>query len=112
MLGHQIVHTFDIAGSPARGIRCLFLLHDDTFTKMVAQAYVSEAVIQRHLEEHPDLLAGDQINPSDPRRWLLIQREMGVPAKLEGADWCPVDYLFVDQGAIPMFVEVNCTSDT
>jgi hypothetical protein len=35
--------------------------------------------LQRLLEQNPDLLPGDQINPADPRRWLLVKREMSVP---------------------------------
>lgn len=91
----------------------IFLLNDDnSLTKMVSQAYASEAILQRHLVTHPDLLAGDQINPGDPRRWLLIQREMGVPAQKEASDWWSLDHLFLDQDAVPTFVEVKRATDT
>lgn len=91
----------------------VFLLHDDnTLTKMIAQSYASESILQRHLENHPDLLAGDQIDPTSPRRWLLIQPEMGVPAGQDGGDWWSLDHLSLDQDAIPTFVEVKRASDT
>ncbi len=32
--------------------------------------------LQLILALNPDLLPGDQINPEDPRRWLMIEREM------------------------------------
>ena len=31
--------------------------------------------------EFPDLLAGGQIDSTSPRQWLLIEREMGIPAE-------------------------------
>ncbi len=91
----------------------VYLLHDDnSLTKMIAQAYASEGLLQRYIEDHPDLLAGDQIDPSDPRRWLFIQREMGVPAERETSDRWSLDHLFLDQDAVPTFVEVKRASDT
>ena len=35
--------------------------------------------LQTLLEKNPVLLPGDQISPDDPRRWLLVAREMPVP---------------------------------
>jgi hypothetical protein len=37
------------------------------------------------LADHPDLLAGEQINVEEPRRWLLVTREMAVPGEQAGA---------------------------
>ncbi|MDP9355763.1 MAG: hypothetical protein M3R02_10880 [Chloroflexota bacterium] len=85
---------------------------DNTLIRMVAQPYDSEALLQRLLAEHPDLLGGDQINSADPRRWLLIDRELGVPAEQDGGDWWAVDHLFLDQDAVPTFVEVKRAADT
>jgi hypothetical protein len=47
-------------------------LIDESTNKMVAleeSGYLLEVNLQEILAEHPDLLAGDQINPDDPRRW-------------------------------------------
>jgi hypothetical protein len=41
-----------------------------------------EKELQNLLEQNRDLLPGDQINPDDPRRWLLIKREMLVERPL------------------------------
>ena len=70
------------------------------------------AELQRLLELNPNLLPGDQIDPEDPRRWLLVKREMPVPDPgTAGARWS-IDFLFVDQSAMPTFVECKRFRDT
>lgn len=78
--------------------------------KMEEAAYDSEA-LQELLEKYPDLLAGDQVNPEDPRRWLLVAREMRVSSDVSNDRWA-VDHLFLDQDGIPTLVEVKRSSDT
>jgi len=67
--------------------------------------------LQRILEENPDLLCGDQINPDDPRRWLIIKREMPVPDPATGSDRWSIDFFFADQSAMPTFVECKRFAD-
>lgn len=74
--------------------------------------YDSEALLQRLLAEYPDLLAGEQINPDSPRRWLLVCREAGIPGEEGGGDRWSVDHLFLDQDGIPTLVEVKRSTDT
>ncbi len=74
--------------------------------------YDSEDLLQKLLADHPDLLAGDQIDAEDPRRWLLVSREMAVPGEQDGAGRWSLDHLFLDQDAIPTLVEVKRSSDT
>ena len=64
------------------------------------------------LSQYPSLLAGNQIDPDSPRKWLLITRECGIPGKQNGADRWAVDHLFIDQDAIPTLVEVKRSTDT
>jgi hypothetical protein len=91
----------------------VFLLQgEDKLVHMVEQPYEAESLLQILLAAHPDLLAGDQIDPANPRRWLLIEREAGVPAAAGAADWWAVDHLFLDQDATPTFVEVKRATDT
>jgi hypothetical protein len=79
---------------------------------MTESAYDSEKLLQRLLAEYPDLLAGDQMNPENPRRWLLVAQEMSVPDGKGGSKRWSLDHLFLDQDAIPTLVEVKRSSDT
>jgi hypothetical protein len=71
-----------------------------------------ERELQFLLERNLDLLPGDQINPDDPRRWLLVKREMPVPDPNTGTDRWSVDLFLVDQDGIPTFVECKRFLDT
>ena len=79
---------------------------------MTESPYDSEELLQRLLADHPDLLAGDQMNPENPRRWLLVAQEMSVPDGKGGPKRWSLDHLFLDQDAIPTLVEVKRSSDT
>lgn len=68
--------------------------------------------LQLILDRNPDLLPGDQIRPDDPRRWLVIKREMPVPDPNTGEDRWSIDFLFADQDAIPTFIECKRFEDT
>ena len=90
----------------------IFVLHDDgTLMEMQETPYDSEAVLQLLLADYPNLLAGDQIDPAHPRRWLLVSREMRVSGD-EGADRGSLDHLFLDQDAVPTLVEVKRSENT
>lgn len=88
------------------------LQEDDTLQSLSEQPYSSEDLLQTLLEKYPDLLAGDQIDESEPRRWLLVSREVGVPSEEGGYDQWSLDHLFLDQDGIPTLVEVKRSSDT
>ena len=91
----------------------VFLLQgDNTLIRMDEQGYATKSLLQILLADHPDLMAGDQIDAVNPRRWLLIEREAGVPASLDGGNRWALDHLFLDQDAIPTFVEVKRATDT
>lgn len=91
----------------------VFLIQDgDELVEMTEQAYGSEDKLQELLAKYPNLLAGRQINPDDPRRWLLISRELGIPGEEYGSDRWAIDHLFVDQDAICTLVEVKRSADT
>jgi len=75
-------------------------------------SYVNEGTLQELLVEYPDLLPGDQIDPENPRRWILVARELGVPGgETETGRWS-LDHLFLDQDGIPTFVECKRAEDT
>ena len=91
----------------------IYLLKEDSKLLAMEEApYDSESLLQKLLSDHPDLLAGDQIDAEEPRRWLLVTREMAVPGEQDGAARWSLDHLFLDQDAIPTLVEVKRSSDT
>jgi hypothetical protein len=92
--------------------RIYLLKEDSKLLAMEESPYDSERLLQKLLADHPDLLAGDQIDAEEPRRWLLVTREMAVPGEQEGAGHWSLDHLFLDQDAIPTLVEVKRSSDT
>jgi len=85
---------------------------DKSLQAMTEQPYQSEDALQELLESYPELLAGDQMDTSVPRRLFLISREVGVPGELEGYDRSSLDHLFIDQDGIPTLVEVKRSTDT
>lgn len=91
----------------------VFLIQTDgRLVEMSEESYGSEADFQELLARYPNLLAGNQINDENPRRWLLISREAAIPSEENGCDRWSVDHLFLDQDAIPTLVEVKRSSDT
>ena len=91
----------------------IYLIQDDgKLVRMPEEEYVSEDVFQELLASYPDLLAGEQMNEQSPRRWLLIEREIGVPDEEDGGARWSLDHLFLDQDGIPTMVEVKRSSDT
>ncbi|MDT8446525.1 MAG: hypothetical protein RRB13_06460 [bacterium] len=80
--------------------------------KLQAADYDTEDVLQALLAKYPELIPGEQINGTDPRRWLLIDREVGVPGEEKGGNRWALDHLFVDQDAIPTLIEIKRSSDT
>lgn len=91
----------------------IFLVGDnDHLVEMTETPYDSEDILQELLAKYPNLLAGDQIDSQEPRRWLLVSREMGLPSdEVEGSRWS-VDHLFLDQDGIPTLVEVKRGQNT
>jgi hypothetical protein len=92
-------------------VPAVFLVRDGDLVEMVERPYASESVLQDHLAAHPELLSAEA--PEDERRrWLLVKREMGVADAEDAPDRWSLDHLFVDQDAVPTFVEVKRRTDT
>ena len=79
---------------------------------MQSEPYDSEGLLQELLAKHPHLLAGEQINAEAPRRWLLVSREMAVPAEEGGSGRWAIDHLFLDQDGVPTLIEVKRATDS
>ena len=88
----------------------IFTLRDgQAMTELTQTPYENESIFQALIEKHPEILAREQINPENPRKWILISREMGVSLD-EGRG--SLDHLYIDQDAIPTFIEVKRGTDT
>jgi len=85
---------------------------EDNLIALEETSYVTEDMLQDLLARYLDLLPGDQIDPENPRRWLLIAREMGIPGDTNESDRWSLDHLFLDQDGIPTFVECKRATDT
>lgn len=59
-----------------------------------------EAALQRLLQEHPEIIPGEQMEPNsdDPPRFVLLKREIAI------GSWS-LDHLFVDHHGVPTLVE-------
>ena len=78
----------------------LFLRNANDLVPLSQKPYVKEDELQELLARFPDLLPGEDIDPSEPRRFLLIRREAPVAG-------LAVDHLFLDQDAVPTLVEAK-----
>jgi hypothetical protein len=90
----------------------IFLLRGSELMELVETPFATENRFQELLAVNPALLAGAQIDPGQPRRWLLVGREMGIPGAEPGGERWSLDHLFLDQDGIPTLVEVKRAADT
>jgi len=90
----------------------VYLRDGEALIAMREEPYATEAVLQRLLADHPDLLAGDQGDVEEPRRWLFVSQELSLASEEDGSGRWYVDHLFIDQDAVPTLVEVKRSSDT
>ncbi|MBD3376718.1 hypothetical protein GF406_16905 [candidate division KSB1 bacterium] len=91
----------------------IFIIKDDgKLIEMERTDYVTEDTFQNLLEEYPSLIPGAQIDRDNPRKWLMIGREVGIPGEQNGFERWSLDHLLLDQDGIPTFVEVKRASDT
>lgn len=92
----------------------IFLVQENGATRSLERVRCRDEAreLQTLLEQNLHLLPGEQISPGDPRRWLLVKREMPVPDPAGGGDRWSVDLFLVDQAGIPTFVECKRFLDT
>lgn len=112
---HHIMTERYCLMTTARGTAKIFLIGKDeeNLTPMEETAYETEDVLQTALARYPDLLAGDQIDPEDPRRWLLVAREVGIPGDVDETGRWSLDHLFLDQDGVPtLSILASCLSLT
>lgn len=83
----------------------LFNYSDGKLTKLDPDSSSETKGLQVWLADHPELLGGEEMDPNDPRRFLLIKREVHDASGY-------LDHLFIDQMAVPTFVEAKLASNT
>lgn len=84
-----------------------YLAPDGTLEAIADAPFLQEYDLQELLAKHPNILAGEQMTPKKPRRWVLISREMPVPDDEGASGKWRLDHLFVDQESVPTLVEVK-----
>ncbi|MFC1982620.1 hypothetical protein ACFLV5_02395 [Chloroflexota bacterium] len=90
----------------------IYLLTDSgNLEKVPERSYDSEELLHELVEKYPQLLAGEQINPDEPVRWILIKRGPNITSGEEQSDIWSVNHLLLDQNAIPTFVKVQYNKD-
>jgi hypothetical protein len=89
----------------------IYIKQGATLIEMTEQPYDAEDVLQQLLADHPNLLVGEQ-EGDERRRWLLVQREIGIGDDPEGGSRWSLDHLFLDESGVPTLVEVKRSSDT
>ena len=71
------------------------------------EPFSTEDELQGLIAKHPELLDGEQIQPDEPRRWILVTREKGISDSPGAGPRSALDHLIVDQDARPTLVEVK-----
>jgi len=90
----------------------IFLLQEgNELVEMIEQEYISEDILQDLIAKYPNLLAGDEMDEYEPRKWLLVEREQVLPYDETGLNFFKLDHLFLDQDGIPTIVETKRSSD-
>lgn len=91
----------------------VFLLRgEDSLVPMQPGHFAAEDDFQRLLARFPELLVGDQIDPQDPRRWILVKRELAISTGEIGSPTWSIDHVFLDQDGIPTLVEIKRKEDS
>lgn len=91
----------------------LFLLGGDgSLRTMTPAPFDSEDVFQALLERYPALLTASTFGETEPRRWVLVRREMSVGDSADSAGRWSLDHLFLDQDGVPTLVEIKRATDT
>ena len=91
----------------------VFVLNEaSALVPMQPTCFASEDDFQDLLGRFPALLAGDQMNSGNPRRFILIDREQPIASEPGGPGRWSLDHLFLDQDGVPTLVEVKRSTET
>lgn len=84
---------------------------DEALVPMLPAHFEKEVDFQRLLSKFPALLVGDQIDPENPKRFILVRPELSIGHEQETVRWS-LDHLFLDQEGVPTLVEVKRQTDS
>ena len=87
------------------------LKEDEALVPMQPAHFAAELDFQTLLSKFPSLLVGDQIDPDNPKRFILVRQELSIGHGEETSRWS-LDHLFLDQDGVPTLVEVKRQSDS
>lgn len=96
----------------AEGSGVFLLQGEHSLVPMEPGQFATEDDFQRLLSRFPELLVGSQIDPQNPRRWILVKREQSISTGELGASVWSVDHVFLDQDGTPTLVEIKRQSDS
>ena len=88
------------------------LTEDNNLVPMNEERFNLEDTLQELVANHPGLLSGEQMNPGNPRRFILIGREQGIADIIGGSNRWALDHLLIDQDAVPTLVEAKRQGST
>ena len=89
----------------------IYKVLEENISPINESKYESEDELQDRISEYPDLLAGDQMDESENKSWLLVTREYNIPDDRDSGGGWSIDHLFLDEDGIPTFVEVKRGED-
>lgn len=69
----------------------------------------AEDVLQRLIERHPEMLAGED---APHGKLILVRREAGISDQEDAGSRWSLDHLYLDANGVPTLVEVKRSSDT
>ena len=104
----------DVRGNIGDSMGTIFVKDPNGRMKEIDQVRCTNETkeVQDLLDDNFALVPGDQIKPTDPRRWMMIKREMPIPDPNSGTDRWSLDFVAIDQSAMLTLVECKIYNDT
>ncbi|THB68926.1 MAG: hypothetical protein D6E12_05660 [Desulfovibrio sp.] len=92
----------------------IYIVDESGNTQSLDRYHCSNETKELHelVKLNHDMLPGDQIDPLNHRKWLLVKHEMPVKDPESGSERWSLDLFFLDQDAVPTFVECKRFKDT
>lgn len=76
--------------------RKIYTLNNNEIIAIEEDKHQNENDFQELIAKYPEIIPGEQISPEDPRKWILVGREIDN-----------IDVLLLDQDGVPTIVEIK-----